>query len=220
MKILFPLVLLCAYNCAGQQAPVPVDEEPHHKVLLKNEYVEVLRVTIPPGEKTLFHIHSHDNAGFDLVTSSTTDQLLGRPEQPVETSEAGDLYAKSQTEGPLVHRVRNVGKRAVEIFDVEFLKIPENPSPAAAAPVAAENRCARVYDWHLAPGTSSAMHAHDRPYLVVAVTPLKLKMTAPDGKSSTHEVVAGDFHWVDAKVTHSLANDGASEGQIVEFELK
>jgi hypothetical protein len=31
---------------------------------------------------------------------------------------------------------------------------------------------------------------------------------------------AGDFHWVDSKVTHTLANDGAAEGQIVELELK
>jgi mannose-6-phosphate isomerase-like protein (cupin superfamily) len=56
--------------------------------------------------------------------------------------------------------------------------------------------------------------------LVVAVHTLQLKMTGPDGKSSSHEMKAGDFHWVDAKATHTLVNDGATQGQIVELELK
>jgi len=33
-------------------------------------------------------------------------------------------------------------------------------------------------------------------------------------------VKAGDVHWVDAKVTHALANEGTTVGQIVEIELK
>jgi mannose-6-phosphate isomerase-like protein (cupin superfamily) len=49
---------------------------------------------------------------------------------------------------------------------------------------------------------------------------MKLKMTAPDGQSQTHEINAGDFHWVDVEVTHTLTNDGAMDGEIVEFELK
>jgi uncharacterized RmlC-like cupin family protein len=72
----------------------------------------------------------------------------------------------------------------------------------------------------LAPGASSAQHTHERAYLVISVTPMQLKMTGADGKSSTQEVKAGDFHWVDSKVTHTLANDGTTEGQIVELELK
>lgn len=46
-----------------------------------------------------------------------------------------------------------------------------------------------------------------------------LKMTGPDGKSLSHEVKAGDIHWIDAKVTHSLANEGPTTGTIVEIEL-
>jgi hypothetical protein len=33
-------------------------------------------------------------------------------------------------------------------------------------------------------------------------------------------VKAGDVHWVDDKVTHSLAHEGTTVGQIVEIELK
>jgi mannose-6-phosphate isomerase-like protein (cupin superfamily) len=45
-------------------------------------------------------------------------------------------------------------------------------------------------------------------------------MTDPEGKSMTHEVKPGDFHWIDAKVTHSLSNEGTTVGEIVEIELK
>jgi quercetin dioxygenase-like cupin family protein len=86
--------------------------------------------------------------------------------------------------------------------------------------VAMENPSARVYKWILPPGGTSEMHTHARPYVILAVTPTTLKMTRPDGKSMTQEVKAGDFHWVDNKVTHTLTNAGTLEAQIVEIELK
>ena len=50
-----------------------------------------------------------------------------------------------------------------------------------------------------APGDTSAMHTHERPYLFVAATSMHLKMTAPDGKSFADEVRPGDFHLIDSK---------------------
>ena len=91
---------------------------------------------------------------------------------------------------------------------------------SVAGPVAIENPSVRVYKWAIAPGTATAMHTHTRPYLIVAATPMQLKMTAPDAQSRSERVKAGDFHWVNVPVTHSLANEGSGEGLIVEFELK
>ena len=216
-KIVCTWLLMCACLSWAQPAPVPKDEEPHHHVLLKNELVEVIRATLAPGESTLYHIHSYDSAGFDLVTSTSAEQLLGKPEEPPSTSKAGEVWAES---GSYTHRIHNVGNGPVDVFDVDFLQAPKQPPAEAAAPVAAENPSARIYKWILAPGATSAMHAHRRPYLIVAATPLLLKMTAPDGRSFTHEVKAGDFQWIDSSVTHSLANQGTIEGEIVEFELK
>jgi virginiamycin B lyase len=200
--------------------PVVTEEEPHHHVLFKNEFVEVIRAILLPGESTLFHTHSHDTAGFDFVTSTTTEQLLGKAEGPPSISHAGEVSADTCTDCPMTHRVHNVGGGPMDVFDVELLQRPAQPSALVAAPVAAENASARVYNWVLAPGATSAMHTHRRPYLIVAATPLNLKMTAPDGRSSTENVKAGDFHWIDSTVTHTLANEGAVEGQIVEIELK
>jgi len=45
-------------------------------------------------------------------------------------------------------------------------------------------------------------------------------MTSPDGRSFADDVKPGDFHWVDSKVTHALSNEGTTEAEIVEIELK
>jgi mannose-6-phosphate isomerase-like protein (cupin superfamily) len=45
-------------------------------------------------------------------------------------------------------------------------------------------------------------------------------MTSPDGSSMEHPVKAGDMHWVDSAVTHTLINHGASKAVLVEIELK
>lgn len=212
-------VLVFSGVMIAQESPVSVEEEPHHHVVLKNDYVLVMHVTLAPGESTLFHTHSHDRAAIQLTDATISQQKPGQAEGAPGTGKPGDVSA-STADGPYTHRVHNVGRSVFEVLDVELLQRPKDPASKAAAPVEAENPSARVYKWKLAPGTTSAMHAHERPYLVVSATPLVLKMTDPEGKSFTHEVKAGDVHWVDAKVMHTLANEGTEEGQIVEIELK
>ena len=204
---------------AAQQSPVPVEDEPHHHIVLKNDSVMVLRVKLLPGESTLFHTHLHDRVAIDLTDTTITLQKLGEPEGAPEATKPGGV-ATSESKGPYTHRVHNAGPAVFEVLDVELLHRPTAASGAAAAKVEAENPSARVYKWTLAPGATSAMHTHERPYLIIAATPLVLKMTDPEGQSMTHEVQAGDVHWVDARVTHSLTNEGTAIGQIVEIELK
>jgi len=214
------VALVLAAAGADQSVPVAIEEEPHHHLQLKNDYVQVFHTTVAPGESTLFHVHLHDNAGVELAPRTTTDQLLGKPEGSPSGSHVGEVFANSRLEGPTTHRVHNVGSTEMDVIDVEFLQRPAKPSTSAAGPVAAENASARVYSWMLAPAEVTPMHTHERPYLIVAVTPMHLKMIAPDGASFTHDVKPGDFHWIDSKVTHTLANDGTTPGQLVEFELK
>jgi quercetin dioxygenase-like cupin family protein len=216
--ILLTLVALCAAQVT-QDTPIPVDREPHHKVVLQNDYVQVLRVTLPAGERTLYHTHSHDRAAIELCTTIISQQKFGEPEGPGAPIKPGDLSV-ANGDVPYSHRVHNLGPALFEVIDVEFLQRPTHPAEAATIPVAAENPSARAYHWSLAPGAKTPEHTHTRPYLILAATPMKLRMIAPDGQSMTHEVEAGDFHWIDAKVTHTLTNDGSTPGEIIELEMK
>ena len=221
--LIFSLSALFAAQKASAPVPVeplPVENEPLHHVVLKNESVVVIHLTLPPGERTLYHTHTHDRAAIPLSSTSITQQVWNEKEGPPSHSEPGSFSALTLRGSSYTHRVHNVGTSPYDVLDVELLVRPQSPSPVTAATVAAENPSARIYNWNLAPGATSAMHTHVRPYLIVAVTGFTLKMTAPDGQSINHEINRGDFHWVDAKVTHTLANAGSAEGQILEVELK
>jgi len=213
-------VLLTLFATQEASAPVPVEQEPHHHLVLKNDNLLVLRVILQPGESSLYHVHSVDDVAVWLGNTSAAQQLPNEPESAPVEQKPGNITLRTLRETPFTHRVHNVGKGLFDVLDVEILQRPEHPSSAVAGPVAGENPSARVYKWTLASGGATPMHTHERPYLIVAATGFNLKMTAPDGQSATHEIEPGDFHWVTSKVTHSLANAGTSEGQIVEIELK
>jgi quercetin dioxygenase-like cupin family protein len=217
---LFAVLTLIAAQESSAPAPVPVEQEPHHHLLLKNDALLVLRVNLQPGEWSSYHIHSVDDVAVWLGHSSAAQQLPNQPESAPIEQKPGNISLRTLHETPFTHRVHNLGPGLFDVLDVELLRRPEHPSTGTAGPVAGENPSARVYKWMLAPNAVTPMHTHERPYLIVAATGFNLKMTAPDGQSSTHEIKPGDFHWVTAKVTHTLANAGTSEGQIVEIELK
>jgi quercetin dioxygenase-like cupin family protein len=198
----------------------PVDQEPLHHVVLKNESVVVLLLSLPPGQRTLYHTHTHDRVAIYLSKTSITQQKPNEAEGAPSAISAGAFSAMTLEGDSYTHRVHNVGSEAFEVLDVELQERPQIPSPATAAPVAAEDPSARVYNWVLAPGATSLAHAHARPYLLVAATGCVLMVTAPGGKSSSHEMKRGDFQWVNSKAIHSLGNAGSSEAQIVEIELK
>lgn len=215
-----PLLLSLVGSASAQQTSVPVDQEPHHHVILKNDSVLAMRVTLAPNEATLYHTHSHERAAVHLTANTVGVQLPDKPESAPQDIDIGAISISKRGETPLIHRVRNFGPGTFDVIDVEFLQPPAKAASAPAAKVAGENPNARVYNWVLAPGASSPQHTHSRPYLIISVKAMPLKMTGGDGKSIAEEVKPGDFHWVDQPVTHTLTNEGEFEGQIVEIELK
>jgi quercetin dioxygenase-like cupin family protein len=199
---------------------VPVEEEPLHKVMFKNDVVTVIHLSLPPGATTQYHTHSHDRIAIGLSATSTTNQKMNEPEGPASPTTPGNISALTLTDGSYTHRVHNVGKVVYEVLDIEPAQRPATPSPDVAGPVAAETPSARVYNWVLAPGATSPMHTHMRPYVIVSVTTMNLQMTSPDGQTAAHGIGPGDFKYIDAKITHNLSNIGPTPGQIIEVELK
>jgi len=202
-----------------RQASVPVDQEPMHKVVLKNEHVEVLHVSVPPGLSTLFHTHSRDAAVLDLSETQIRIDVPGNASE-VRQNHPGDVSAPGYANTPLTHRVNNISQVLFEALDVEFVKRPDGVTTKAFEIPAAENGSMRVYKWNLAPAAASPQHTHERPYLIIAATTVDLRMASPDGNAVKHIMQPGDFHWVDSKVTHTLINGGESHVVIVEVELK
>jgi quercetin dioxygenase-like cupin family protein len=215
---LAPFILFAQQT--SQPTSVPVEQEPLHKVVFQNDAVIVMHLVLPPGKSTQYHTHSHDRVAIDLSNTSITQQEINESAGPATPTKVGEVSALTLTDTSYTHRVHNVGKQPFDVLDIELLNRPERPSTAIAAKVAAENPSARVYNWVLAPGEVSPMHAHVRPYIIISTTQMNLSMTSPDGQSATHGVELGDFKYIGGAITHTLGNAGLTPGQIIEVELK
>ncbi|MEO8055198.1 MAG: hypothetical protein ABI768_08585 [Acidobacteriota bacterium] len=214
------LIAVMTVISAAPDGAVPVEQEPEHRTVLKNDYVQAFRVTLAPGKATGMHIHANDDAAVRLSTATVTSDSPGMPAGAPESRAAGFVSARKNEPTALMHRVRNVGTTIFDVIDVQILKRPDGPAAPPISVSAAENPQMRVYRYDLAPGAGSAQHTHARPYLLVAATDMNLRMTSPDGGSMAHLIKAGDLHWVEAAVTHTFVNDGKEPGVLVEFELK
>jgi quercetin dioxygenase-like cupin family protein len=219
MKIILSIAVLAALASA-QETAVPVEDEPNHKTVLKNDYVQAFRVILAPGKSALMHTHARDDAAVRLSDATVTADLPGQPTGAPEIVHRGMVSARANEPHPHTHRINNIGTTEFDVIDVQILKRPDGPAAPAMIPPAAENPQMRVYRYELAAGAASAQHTHQRPYLIVAATDMNLRMTSPEGESMAHPIKAGDLHWVQEKVTHALINEGQDKGVIVEIELK
>lgn len=192
------LVLLIAITLtASAQEPsvVPVDQEPHHKVVFKNDFVRVVDATFPAGYVTLNHAHDVDNVA---VTISTGREGTASPGTPGRAGFSKGGYA---------HRVTNSGAGIMRFIDVEVLKTDRPGSAAAQLPnhtLETENDRVRIYRVKLNPGESIPSHAHPAGWIEVHVT----------GGSGP-----GSFLWHGAGESVPLkAAAGAGSLEIVEIE--
>src|SRR5256885_15811090 len=135
VKTYSALIFCLSFLFSAQEAsaPVPVENEPLHHVVLKNESVVVIHLTLPPGERTLFHTHTHDRAAIPLSSTSITQQVWNEKEGPPSISEAGTFSVLTLPGNSYTHRVHNVGANPYDVLDVELLMRPQSPSPVTAA---------------------------------------------------------------------------------------
>lgn len=216
-------IVLCAFvaaQAAAQDASIPIEQEPHHKTVFKNAYLQAFRVSLAPGKTGLMHTHSHDDAAVRLATAIVAADSPGEPLGPPEPVHAGMLSARDNEAKPHIHRVHNIGTTPFEAVDVQALDRPPGPTTEPISVPAVQNARMRVYRYDVAPGASTSQHAHHRPYLLVAATDVILRATSAGGTSSTRRMRAGDMQWVDSATTHAFTNAGTSPAILVEFELK
>src|ERR1700675_1024294 len=85
------LLTLFATQETSAPAPVPVEQEPHHHLLLKNASLLVMRVSLQPGERSLYHTPSVDNVAVWLGHSSAAQQLPNEPESTPIEQKSGNI---------------------------------------------------------------------------------------------------------------------------------
>jgi hypothetical protein len=62
------------------QGPVPLSEEPHHRLVLKNDFVRVYNVTVPELDSTYLHQHDLPYLYVVLGPADIINAVVGQPE--------------------------------------------------------------------------------------------------------------------------------------------
>jgi len=199
-----------------------VANEPRHHLKFENDYVRVFDVVVPPGDTTLFHVHTNDYAFVSIGDANLKAEVLGK--------QANDLILKDgevrYTKGPITHRVTNVSSAPFRNITIEVLASPGAKNPATQSHVipghtlVLENDRVRVERVVLEPGQSTGMHEHTLSGLAVAVSAAKILLESPGQKGQTVEFKPGEFRWRTGAVTHKLTNTGKTRFEAVDLEWK
>jgi quercetin dioxygenase-like cupin family protein len=105
-------------DSAKPQRAVPITREPHHKLVLENDYVRVFNVVVPPHEATLMHQHDVPYLYVTLGPTDLINAIAGKPEMHLVTEDGTTRY----TPGPFAHLVRTDAGILFHNITVELLK--------------------------------------------------------------------------------------------------
>lgn len=67
-------------NPSAPQGPVPISEEPHHRLVLQNDFVHVYNVMVPSLDFTLLHQHDLPYLYVVLGPADIINAVVGKPE--------------------------------------------------------------------------------------------------------------------------------------------
>ena len=131
--MLLSALLLIAFSLQAQApatAPVELKNEPHHRLILENDYIRAWAFGINGHDATLLHNHNLPYLGIALGAADFVNAVTGKPETHVTLTDGQVSYSK----GGFSHLVRAETDTPFRNFTIELLK-PQG---------AAKNRCVKV----------------------------------------------------------------------------
>lgn len=215
---------------ASKAVPKEVDitSEPHHHLILQNEYVRVFNVDVEPRDATLMHRHRYDYAYVVLGPAQISNDVQGRGATPLTVND-GDVKF---SDGNFVHSIHDTGATPFRNITVEFLqdaKMRKDPKKwDESDPMKVQNGTyqlvlvkdgVRVSRVELQTAGVEAKHRHAGPHLVIALTDLTFRAESPDKSASTIEMKMGDVKWIPGDVTHTVTNVGSGVARAVTMEF-
>ena len=222
---LLVLAVLIAPALRAADQPVPVQEEPLHKVVFENDYVRVIDVQIPRGDTSLFHIHVIPSIVVYLTQS--TNRSESWPDHAILTRDVspGQSRYAPYDKTPLTHRVTNTGAGLFRVFDIELLKKPA----AAAAPAVPlppgvkphwDETLARSSSVQLEPNAKLEIPRSRHAYLVVAIS--GTPRITPEGPKAAgpKSMKPGDYQFFPPQTQLEIVNANREKAEAVLLELK
>jgi hypothetical protein len=209
---------------------IPLSSEPHHHLVLHNQYVNVYHVEVAPQNAVLLHLHDFDAISIMLDDADVTVHASGRPDASQHLS-GGQVRLQ-----PLgyAHSTAIEGNKTYRNITVELLLPQKDESNLCAVVVAGQplhcpaTQAKQESGWVdqpqfqtdrttvslvlLQPHQEITLSNPAGRLLAIAVDGPSLETKA--GKSDARTLNAGEFVWLDKSADKS--GDKSSAGQIVQ----
>jgi hypothetical protein len=202
-------------------AQVPVREEPRHHPVFQNKYIRLLDVWLPPGDTTMYHIHSTPSVFLVLSYAITGWQIKGKDWVKVQDS-VGKTWYRSFSPDSLVHRVANFDTVPFHVNDIEMLA-PYHPGDfqkkkALPFTVLFENE--RVITYQL-------MNSSNTKEIIQGRGPVVAELVKGDGivyhddlTKQMKEIKVGSFLYIEPGAAFYFTSAQNREMNLVLFEFK
>ena len=200
--------------------PIPIEQEPRHRLKFFNEHVRLFDVELEPGYESRYHWHRSDGVFVSISSAPTIAQDVGK--EPVRRGERaiGETYFIDYGAHPKAHRVTNAGSTPYRVIDTEILKSCGTSGPLSEAPnqtLLIDNPRVIVTRLMLHPGESTELYAPCG--MLVAVSAGTLGLQMPGGTESVQLQPAG-FRWRQQNESVKLSNTGKFVFHGVDIRLK
>ncbi|HLF44833.1 MAG TPA: hypothetical protein VI548_00300 [Chitinophagaceae bacterium] len=202
-------------------AQVPVREEPRHKPVLENNYLRLLDVWLPPGDTTLFHIHSTPSFFIYLNKAKISSQVKGQGWINDE-SVTGFAWYNPFFPDTLIHRVCNEDTVSFHVNDIEilspFTKNNAGNLKALDFPVLLDNEKAFAYQLHNSNIKKQSISGRGP---MVAVLVVGEKVIFQNTKTNQiKEIKTGEYLYIEPGTSFYFSTKDGREINMVLFEIK
>lgn len=218
-------LLSCAAHASDDRV-VPAHEEPRHVPKLVNQWVRVIDVEIPEGERTLFHEHALDYPYLMVSSVTLRNQVYGQEpkDMPIRRGLVG--YYSASTQGAYTHRFINLGPGTFRAIGIELLKPRSGGNPSPPLPdqhglsTVLDNERVRAYRIVLEPGQSLGPLRIQGPSLRIALTPGTVADQLAGQDTTETSVTPAQFTFSESTRITTLSNHGKEPLELVEFEFR
>lgn len=216
-------LLVLAAACVPEPAPVPIVEEPRHRLASEREFAQVLDVQILGSDTTFFHIHERPIA-YACVSGSAmaTQPLGGEWSPPGSPCDPGFTFSNPEyADQPLTHRVANTGVDLFHLIAVQNLRDRSELAPLGAGvpgTVGVDNDWFRGSTIALGPGEVVAEHRHDVPTLMILAWGGAVASVSSTGRTNML-MEPGAWAWFEPGTHYITGPDGLAL-RLVEFEVR
>lgn len=203
-------------------AQVPVHEEPRHHLIFKNNKVRVLDVRIPPGDTSLYHIHTTPSVFVFFTNSTNSSQLLGKDATYGKLNCGRIMFENLAAPNTRTHRVWNTDIDTFHVMDIELLYNDSGFFERALSDpnlkMEIDTGWVRAYRLILSKSNQFTLNNKKNSFLLISFDTTSLQIIER-GKTRSEKLEAGDFLEIKTGETFSIKITSDEDAEFALLEL-